>query len=152
MNFSTPKAQDCADRPQSDGGHAAAQGRVIKTVAPGQMGARRWEAQFGSALICVRYRACEAQGRRYTTVEIVVDERATLPAQPKAVHVSPTKDTILGVRIHGYEWELRRVVKAAGARWDPVARLWFLGKSQVRAHGLEDRVVESCEVGHVADM
>lgn len=52
--------------------------RVIKTLRPQDPGARRWSAEFGDRLLCVRYRVDAERQRRQTTVERVVDEAPTL--------------------------------------------------------------------------
>jgi hypothetical protein len=49
---------------------------VIKTLQPLQRGTLRWLVEYGPALVAVRYRADRAQGRRVTTVEVIVDEGA----------------------------------------------------------------------------
>lgn len=41
-------------------------GRVVKTLQPGDKGTRRWVDKYGSALVCVRYRATEDQGHEIT--------------------------------------------------------------------------------------
>ena len=123
-------------------GQALDAGRVIKTIAPGQVGAKRWTDQFGAALLCVRYRENTGCGRRYTTVELLVDERimSTPVAAKRVEQIAP--DQTLGVRILAHERDLRHAVKQAGARWDPQACLWFVAASQVQRLGLTDRVVE----------
>ena len=47
--------------------------KINKRLAPGQNGTKRYLNQYGNALVCVRYR--QDQSQRYTTVEIVVDQR-----------------------------------------------------------------------------
>ena len=55
----------------------ASQTRVSKRLTPGQNGAKRFQAQYGSALVCVRYR--QDSRKRYTTVELIVDEQDLTP-------------------------------------------------------------------------
>lgn len=59
--------------------------RIIKKLLPNSPGAKRLSDRFGSALVCVRYRLDQTAGRRYTTVEIVVDSAAIV--QTGDVHV-----------------------------------------------------------------
>lgn len=55
--------------------------RVSKKLMPGQPGTKRLSALYGDALVCVRYRQDRASGRRFTTIEIVVDPAPeTIPA------------------------------------------------------------------------
>lgn len=137
--FNRRKTEPCVAR-QPTGGREAYEGRVLKTMAPGQAGTKRWKDQFGDALLCVRYREHIAQGRRYTTVELIVEDRAmTARADPGRLSGAEA-DPQLGVRIRAHELELRHAVKQAGAKWDPDVGLWFLPASEVRRLGLLDRV------------
>lgn len=102
--------------------------RVIKKLDPNRPGARRWAAQYGDALVCVRYRVDAQRQERQTTVEIVVDRAPLL----NAVRV--------GLQIAREELDLRRAVKAAGADWDPVARVWRLPLGEARRLGLTHRI------------
>lgn len=120
----------------SRSGQAAAQGHVIKTIMAGQSGSKRWQTQFGDALLCVRYREDLATRRRYTTIEIVVDERDMPPPQPR---YAPT-DTV-AIRIALEEGELRGKVKAVGGQWDHKAKLWRVMYAQIQALALESRIV-----------
>lgn len=53
--------------------------RVTKTLWPQQPGTLKLLQRYGPALLCVRYRHDASHQRRYTTVEIVVDEAALPP-------------------------------------------------------------------------
>jgi hypothetical protein len=119
-------------------GHEAAKGRVIKKISPGQMGAKRWEDQFGEALLCVRYREDVNTRHRYTTVEVVVDER-DMPSPPP---VGRVVDTIMPIRIGWAEVDLQKQVRAAGGKWDGLACLWRLPYSQIQALNLQGRIVQ----------
>lgn len=112
---------------QERNSQGAAQAAVVKKLAAGAAGTQRLLARYGEALVCVRYRQ-EASGRRYTTVELVVDERPGKPASAQ-------------VRIGYQETALRQQVMAAGGTWDALGKLWNLPKSAVRQLGLQDRVV-----------
>lgn len=101
---------------------------VIKKLATGAAGTRRLLARFGTALVCVRYHEDASRNRRYTTVELVVDERPGKPA------------TSL-VRIDYQETILRQQAKAAGGIWDARRKLWSLPKAAIRRLGLRDRIV-----------
>jgi len=107
----------------------AAAAAVTKKLAAGAAGTRRLQARFGTALVCVRYRE-GASGRRYTTVELEVDERPGMPG-------------FSWVRIDYRETALRQQVKAAGGVWDAQKKLWHLPKTVVRILKLKDRVVSA---------
>lgn len=101
---------------------------VVKTLAPGRPGTRRWQQRYGPALVCVRYRIDDTARQRLTTVELVVERAPLLAALPVAV------------RIAAQERELQRAVRAAGGRWDPRVQRWFLPMGEVRRLGLDDRI------------
>jgi len=106
-----PPAAKAATRPTST---------VIKKLAPGTPGTRRLLERYGTALVCVRYRAIETadgDSRRQTTVELVVEER-------------PSRSAEAWLRIAYDETELRRAIEQAGGSWDGERRLW---RAPVRA-------------------
>jgi hypothetical protein len=110
--------------PQPDAGNSV----VLKKLAPQAPGARRHAERFGGALVCVRYREDAENGRRLTTVELIVDERP-LPGGDQWVRI-------------GYaEAELRARVKDAGGQWDARRKLWRLSRAAVRKLKLTARVV-----------
>ena len=49
---------------------------------------------------------------------------------------------LLGIRVVGYELELREQVKRAGGIWRPRQQLRELPYGQILALGLEDRIVD----------
>ncbi len=103
--------------------------RVIKKLQPEDAGARRWAAEFGDRLLCVRYRVDPQRQRRQTTVELVVEEVPTVASLR------------VGLRIAWAETELRQRVKASGGKWDASAALWMLPLGTARQLGLVDRIV-----------
>ena len=106
--------------------------RVTKKLLPGQPGTKKLLAQHGPALVCVRYRQDTMRPYRYTTVELVVQARPLHPTRFDAAH--------FGIQLERHEFDLRRTIKAAGARWDPTDRLWWLRGSRIRTLGLVDRI------------
>ena len=73
--------------------------------------------------------------KRYTTVELIVDEK---PWQPP-----PFKpEDILHVEIAFDETDLRHKIKAAGGRWSKTTKTWKIPFKVIRAIGLEDRIIE----------
>ncbi len=115
--------------PQVPMPRAATATRVIKKLMPQDPGARRWAAEFGDKLLCVRYRVDTERQRRQTTVELVVDEAPTLGSAR------------VGLRITWAEKELRQCVKEAGGKWDATAGLWMLPLGTARHLGLAERIV-----------
>jgi len=107
-------------------------GTVMKRLGPGAPGTRRWLERYGKSLICVRYRQDKTLGRRYTTVEIIVDERTYLSAAAL-------------VQIAYDDSNLRQEIMKLGGQWITHRKLWRLSRKAIRALGLEDRVVENCQ-------
>lgn len=72
-----------------------------------------------SAPFYVRYRYDEQQHKRYTTVEIIVQEGDWMPPPARLAAA-----TVVGLRVGFNEVELQRRVKLAGGKWNPRRRLW----------------------------
>ena len=117
--------------------HTVLQTSISKKLAPGQPGTKRYQRQFGDALVCVRYRIHPESAKRYTTVEIVVDEKA-LPgfAAPGGI----TDETLIALTIAYGETELRQRVKQAGAKWDQDRKVWRLPYGIAQQLGLHGRI------------
>ncbi|UTA46426.1 hypothetical protein L1F30_09590 [Simiduia sp. 21SJ11W-1] len=113
--------------------------QVTKTIAPTKPGARKFYQVHGERLVAVRYR--KVPGRRFITIEIIVDE---YPAPqdsggPKMAH--PENREFVGFSLHYSQHKLRAKVKALGARWSRIQRLWYLPRHQVVALGLADSII-----------
>lgn len=73
--------------------------------------------------------------RRYTTVEIIVDDRPWTPEK----HFSDP-DGLVGLRV-GYAQEtMRHQVRAAGGAWDRATKLWWIPFHAVVQLGIEERI------------
>ncbi|RNC67553.1 MAG: hypothetical protein ED859_14085 [Desulfuromonadales bacterium] len=106
------------------------------TLRPGQKGTRELLKTYGDQLICVRYRYDKARGKRYKTVELIVDEQDWTPG----TNIQPDRRVFIEI---GYgEMELREEVKAAGGFWSPEKRAWVLSYRKVLLLGLEKRVID----------
>lgn len=109
----------------------ALRARVSKRLAPGQNGTKRLQAEYGNALVCVRYR--QDGRKRHTTVERVIEEQ-TRP--PRAARL----EDFIVVAIGYPERELRAQAKQSGARWDAERRLWIMTRDLAKRLGIEDRI------------
>lgn len=81
--------------------------RTGTTLLPGRRGTKKLVAQYGAALVCVRYRYDADSRRRFKTVELIVDEAPWVPPpEPLA--------RIVNISLAFQETELRNRVKSAG--------------------------------------
>ncbi len=104
-------------------------------LKPGQKGTQRLVAQFGAALVCVRYRYDEGTDDNLTTAEIIVDRRPR--NKPRY------RDTdMVAVAVAYTEKALREKMKAAGGRWDPQEKVWRVLFGAIRSDAaLAERIV-----------
>jgi hypothetical protein len=112
------------------------------TMRPGQRGTRKLVARFGDRLICVRYRYDAQRRKRFTTVELIVDEADWHPPtqEDPGRATLATGPALVGLRVEMRETGLQRKVKAAGDRWDREQCLWLLPLDRARELGLEQRI------------
>jgi hypothetical protein len=124
-------------QPPPDAKRTTHQLPVVKKMAPGQPGTKRWSTEFGEALVCVRYRHDLANGERIVTVELAT-HRAALRTR--------AKDTDeVAVRIGWEETALRILARDQGALWDRRQRVWRMTRAQAKQLRLIDRIVEATE-------
>jgi hypothetical protein len=109
--------------------------RVRLKLKPGQRGTKRLLKQYGDRLLCVRYRYDEETKKRYTTVELIVEEKQWEPPRFKP------DDTVL-IKIAFNELELRQNIKNAGGRWSRSAKAWKLPYKTACKLGLKARIVD----------
>jgi hypothetical protein len=109
---------------------------VIAGCRPGQRGTKKLLAEYGAALVCVRYRYDEASRTRIKTAEIIVEKTAwTPPARTFA------DNDIVPVRIAYPEEALKASAKAAKGRWNPDVKLWFIRYGKIKGTALEKHIV-----------
>src|SRR6266511_4971974 len=109
--------------------------RTRRTLTPGQKGTKKLLRQYGSQLVCVRYRYDAERRLRFKTVELIIEQA---PWSPPATRIAGA--TLVGVRVGAKEVELQRQVKQDGGRWYPADRVWEMPHSQAMALGLKDRI------------
>jgi hypothetical protein len=108
--------------------------RVLRTLSNRQAGALKLAARYGDALICVRHR-CDAHGtRRYTTVELIVDEATIQKRRPAS--------SLVELRIPFGDQELRQRVMAHGGLWHPTRKTWHLTYAKTKALGVAHLIVK----------
>jgi hypothetical protein len=86
-----------------------------QTLTPGQKGTKKFLERYSKQLICVRYRYDDQRRKRFTNIEIIVEESDWSP---------PEKPEIVGLRVEFRETELQRRVKQSGGKWNSAKRVW----------------------------
>jgi hypothetical protein len=104
-------------------------------LKPGQRGTKRLADKYGEDLVCVRFRYDSENRQRLKTVELIVERTAWEPPPEKL-----TADSIVAVKIEGYETDLRKQVKAAGGKWKPEQKLWFVRYGNITGTALEKHI------------
>ncbi len=108
---------------------------IKTTLAPGQNGTKQLLKEYGDQLVCVRYRYDKSSGKRYKTVELIIDEQEWKPG----FNIPP--DRRVHLRIGYGELELREKAKAAGGYWDAEEKAWNVSYHWALRMGLEMRMV-----------
>ncbi len=113
------------------------------TVQPGHRGAKKFLAQYGDRLVCVRYRSDEQRRTRFKTVELIVEEWPWPPPPPRR-----TADSVVLAKVGFAERVLRQHVKGAGGVWHPDQQAWALRYERAITLGLRERIIEeaSCYI------
>lgn len=123
--------EEAADALQRGTGARARRCGVTRTLQPPQPGTLRLAAAHGDALVCVRYRRDASGLRRYTTVELVVDQ--ALLAGPRA------DERLFAVPVRPHERALRTALRNRGATWHAETGCWRVRGAVVKALGLFER-------------
>ncbi len=105
-------------------------------LKPGQKGTKKLAAEYGDALVCVRYRYDEKSGTRFKTVELIVESKPwTAPAPSFA-------DTdLVPVYIGFSDKDSREIAKEVKGRWDPDQKLWFIRYGKIKGTALEKHII-----------
>jgi len=104
-------------------------------LKPGQKGTKKLTDKYGDALVCVRFRYDAELRQRIKTVELIVERTGWTPPAPKYA-----TDSLVPLRIEGYEKDLQAKAKAAGGRWNPEKQLWFVKYGKIVGTQLEKHI------------
>ncbi len=104
-------------------------------LKPGQHGTKSLVKKYGSALLCVRFRYDEKLQQRLKTVELIV-ERTEWTPPPKQY----TAETLVPLHITAADMPMRLQAKAAGGRWNPEKKLWFVRYDKIAGTPLEKHI------------
>ncbi len=109
--------------------------RTRLILKPGKRGTKELTKKYGDALFCVRFRYDAVSRQRLKTVELVV-ERTDWTPPPRCY----TPDTLVPLRIEAADMPTRSQAKAAGGRWNPEKRLWFVKYGKIVGTPLEKHI------------
>ena len=104
-------------------------------LKPGQRGTKALAKEYGNALLCVRFRYDAELRQRLKTVELVVERSEWTPPQPQYA-----ADTLVPLRIEAADMPMRFQAKAAGGRWNPEKKLWFVKYDKIVGTPLEKHI------------
>lgn len=123
---------------------------VIKTFKPTAHGAIRYANEWGDQLVAVRYR--RHNGRRLTTIELIVDERPDLPkGVTQGSWLALKYQTIVGLKVAHHEVDIRKKLLSCRGVWSNKQKLWFCRYDRVATLGLTPRIVPGA-VQHCNDV
>jgi len=105
---------------------------VRKTLHPGDMGTKQLLEKYGEQLVCVRYRIDKYNKKRFTTVELIVDEKPYISLKP---------DMHVWVKIDFNEADLRQQAKALGAKWLKDKKVWQMRYEIAQKLRLKKRII-----------
>ncbi len=101
----------------------------------GQPGTKTLVKKYGDSLLCVRFKYDARTRQRIKTVELVVERKSWNP--PKSKY---TAETLVPLRIEPYDMPMRQQAKAAGGRWNPDKRRWFVKYGKIAGTQLENHI------------
>jgi hypothetical protein len=103
---------------------------------PGQKGTKSLVAEYGEALLCVRYRYDRQSCTRLKTVELIVDKKPWTPTPHRF-----RDTTVVPVRIGFDDKALREQAKASQGKWDPRVQAWYIPFGKIKGTDLEKLII-----------
>ncbi len=101
----------------------------------GQPGTKSLVKKYGDALLCVRFKYDSRTRQRIKTIELLVEKKPWTPPKPKF-----SANALVPLRIEAYDMPMRQQAKAAGGRWNPEKRLWFVRFDKIAGTPLEKHI------------
>ena len=114
--------------------------RTRSTMKPGQPGTKKLLLQYGSRLVCVRYRDDDERQTRCKTIELIIEE-APLPPTDRLALAKYRPTDIVRIRIRYEEETLRAAIRNRGGEWDPTTKTWLLPYADALSLRLLERLV-----------
>ena len=104
-------------------------------LRPGQPGTKKLVEKYGDALLCIRFKYDGKSRQRLKTVELVEERTEWTPPPPRYA-----LDALVPLRIEVSDMQIRAQAKAAGGRWNPEKRLWFVKYGSIAGTPLESYI------------
>lgn len=127
MQFHRPATPKRLPKPSGEQGSSF---KVTKKLLSGSTGAQMLKDRFGEALVCFRHRITPDSKNHSPTLELLVGH----------IPVRRRESTVIGVQSALGESELRVLVRAAGASWDPSSQFRKMPLVIAEAVALKERV------------
>lgn len=105
-------------------------------IMAGKPGTKKWIKKYGKDFVCIRYKYDHENKRKIKTVELIVEETAWEKDNKRMPY-----NKKVGIRIRFGEKNLGIIVRSAGGIWDKKRKIWILPYGQVKALGIENRIV-----------
>lgn len=113
--------------------------RTRLTLKPGRPGTKKLLNEYGSKLICVRYRYDDERQTRCKTIELVIEEVPWPPPEPRLPRFAP--DDIVHLRTLYSEERINDAIRNRGGTWHRPTRTWTLRYADTLSLRLTDRIV-----------
>jgi hypothetical protein len=110
-------------------------------LLPGQKGTKKLVAEYGDALLCVRYRYDEQSRTRLKTVELIIERKPWTPTPRRYMD-----STLVPVRIGFRDTALRDQAKSTQGKWDPEAKAWYIEYGKIKGTELEKLIIFETKV------
>ncbi len=111
--------------------------KTQKLIKPGQPGTKKCVEKYGDRLICIRYKIDKKENRWLKTAEIILHEKSITGRRKR---IPPNK--LMPLKINYNNIYLRKLVKAAGGKWDSIKKVWELPYNKVIELGLEKNLLD----------
>jgi hypothetical protein len=104
-------------------------------LKPGQPGTKNLVKKYGDSLLCVRFKYDMEKQQRLKTVELIVERTEWTPPASRY-----SEDSLVYLSIEAADMPMRLQAKAAGGRWNPGKRLWFVKYGKIAGTLLEKHI------------
>jgi hypothetical protein len=108
---------------------------VRQKLRPGSKGTKKLTARYRDKLVAVRYRYDSFKGKRYTTVELIVDEAPWIKR--------PKTGSDVFIRVGWDQKDLKNRIKKAGGDYYSNRKLWKLPYETAKNMGITKLIVKN---------